>query len=79
MLRHMSHWFIACTCISVSTLLMVSCSDDPDVPILAGNTQAASSNTAIPALIENFIYVIMTQSLEMLTRHSFCLRECGLV
>lgn len=43
MLRHMSHWFIACSCISASTLLLVSCGDDPDVPILAGNTQAASS------------------------------------
>jgi len=43
MLRHMSHWSIACSCLTVSALFMVSCSDDPDVPLLAGNTQAASS------------------------------------
>jgi len=43
MLWHMSHWFIACSCLTVSTLLMVSCSDDPEVPLLAGNTQVASS------------------------------------
>jgi len=38
----MSHWFIACSCLTVSTLFMVSCSDDPEVPLLAGNTQVAS-------------------------------------
>ena len=42
MLRHMSHWLIACSCLTVSTLFLVSCSDAPDVPLMAGNTQAAS-------------------------------------
>jgi outer membrane protein assembly factor BamD (BamD/ComL family) len=42
MLHAMSHGLIASCCLSVATLFLVSCGDDPDVPILAGNTQAAS-------------------------------------
>ena len=38
----MSHWLITCSCLTVFTLFLVSCSDDPEVPLLAGNTQVAS-------------------------------------
>jgi len=39
----MSHWFIPASCLSLATLLLVSCGADPDVPMLAGNIQNASS------------------------------------
>jgi outer membrane protein assembly factor BamD (BamD/ComL family) len=39
----MSHRLIASFCLSVATLCLVSCGEDPDVPLLAGNTQAASA------------------------------------
>ena len=42
MLRRMTHWLIPCSCLTVATLMLVSCSDDPEVPLLAGNTQGAS-------------------------------------
>lgn len=43
MLRHMSYWFTSCLCLSVATFFLVSCGADKDIPMLAGNTQAASS------------------------------------
>jgi len=35
---------IALVCVSSAPLLLVSCGNDPDAPILAGNTQAASAD-----------------------------------
>ncbi len=43
MLRHMSHWFITCSGLSIATLFLASCGGDSEVPMLAGNTQSASS------------------------------------
>ncbi len=43
MLRHMTHRFIAFALISASAFHVVSCGPDPDLPIMAGNTQAAAS------------------------------------
>ena len=44
MLRPMLQRLIAFACLSVATLFLVSCGSDPDAPILAGNTQSASSD-----------------------------------
>ena len=43
MLRHMSPRLIAPACLSVATLFLVSCGADSDTPMLAGDTQSASS------------------------------------
>ncbi len=43
MLRRMIHRSIALALISATTFHLVSCGPDPDLPIMAGNTQAAAS------------------------------------
>jgi outer membrane protein assembly factor BamD (BamD/ComL family) len=43
MLPHMSSRFIAFALISVTAISLSSCGSDPDMPIMAGNTQAAAS------------------------------------
>jgi outer membrane protein assembly factor BamD (BamD/ComL family) len=43
MLRHMTHRLIAFLLVSTSLVPLTSCSGDSDLPIMAGNTQAASS------------------------------------
>ncbi len=43
MLRRMTYRFIAFALISATTFQLVSCGPDPDLPIMAGNTQAAAS------------------------------------
>lgn len=43
MLPRMTHRLIAAACLSVASLFLPSCGNDSDTPILAGNTQAASS------------------------------------
>lgn len=40
----MIHRFIALACLPAATILLASCGADPDAPVLAGNTQAASSD-----------------------------------
>lgn len=42
MLRPMSPRLIAMICVSSASVFLSSCGNDPDAPILAGNTQAAS-------------------------------------
>jgi outer membrane protein assembly factor BamD (BamD/ComL family) len=42
MLLPMHHWFITWSYLSIATLFFVACSSDPEVPLLAGNTQTAS-------------------------------------
>jgi outer membrane protein assembly factor BamD (BamD/ComL family) len=43
MLPRMTHRLIACALVSASFFPLTSCGPDPDVPILAGNTQAAAT------------------------------------
>ena len=43
MLRAMTHRLIACALLSASAFLLSSCGSDSDMPIMAGNTQAAAS------------------------------------
>ncbi len=43
MLRRMIPRLMVCACGAVATVLLVSCGADSDAPVLAGNTQAASS------------------------------------
>lgn len=42
MIRRMTYRLIACALFSASAFSLVSCGPDPDMPIMAGNTQAAS-------------------------------------
>ena len=44
MLRRMTYRFIALALVASSTFHLVSCGTDPDLPIMAGNTQAAASD-----------------------------------
>ena len=43
MLRRMTSRLIACALLSVSAFTLFSCGPDPDMPIMAGNTQAAAT------------------------------------
>lgn len=43
MLRRMTHRFIALALISASAIHLTSCGNDDDMPLMAGNTQAAAS------------------------------------
>lgn len=43
MLRRMTSRLMACALISASVFQVVSCGPDPDMPIMAGNTQAAAT------------------------------------
>jgi outer membrane protein assembly factor BamD (BamD/ComL family) len=43
MLRGMTHRFVSLVLISTATLHLASCGPDPDMPIMAGNTQVAAS------------------------------------